>query len=99
MTDAVLTGATSEPGAKLRRPDLSESRIRRRYAAERRFRLSLHSRMVLGTTALLGAGFRLTQHRHELIENRWAPWLLATRLDSLVPESGCSTASARRSSS
>src|SRR5919197_2296900 len=35
MTDAVLVG----PMAKLRRPDLSESRIRRRYAAERRFRL------------------------------------------------------------
>src|SRR5689334_24330576 len=35
MTDAVLAG----PVAKLRRPDLSESRIRRRYQAERRFRL------------------------------------------------------------
>ena len=35
MTDAVLPGQA----AKLRRPDLSESRIRRRYAAERRFRL------------------------------------------------------------
>jgi phosphate transport system permease protein len=35
MTDAVLVG----PAAKLRRPDLSETRIRRRYAAERRFRL------------------------------------------------------------
>ena len=35
MTDAVLAG----PVAKLRRPDLSETRIRRRYAAERRFRL------------------------------------------------------------
>jgi phosphate transport system permease protein len=35
MTDAVLIG----PAAKLRRPDLSETRIRRRYAAERRFRL------------------------------------------------------------
>jgi phosphate transport system permease protein len=35
MTDAVLVGAA----AKLRRPDLSETRIRRRYAAERRFRL------------------------------------------------------------
>ncbi len=34
MTDAVLTG----PVATLRRPDLSEGRIRRRYAAERRFR-------------------------------------------------------------
>jgi phosphate transport system permease protein len=35
MTDAVLVG----PVSKLRRPDLSERRIRRRYAAERRFRL------------------------------------------------------------
>jgi phosphate transport system permease protein len=35
MTDAVLPGQA----AKLRRPDLSETRIRRRYAAERRFRL------------------------------------------------------------
>ncbi|MEZ5831205.1 MAG: phosphate ABC transporter permease PstA [Dongiaceae bacterium] len=35
MTDAVLM----TPVAKLRRPDLSEGRIRRRYAAERRFRL------------------------------------------------------------
>jgi phosphate transport system permease protein len=35
MTDAVLVG----PAAKLHRPDLSETRIRRRYAAERRFRL------------------------------------------------------------
>ncbi|HEX6119132.1 MAG TPA: phosphate ABC transporter permease PstA [Dongiaceae bacterium] len=35
MTDAVAPG----PAAKLRRPDLSETRIRRRYAAERRFRL------------------------------------------------------------
>jgi phosphate transport system permease protein len=35
MTDAVLIG----PAAKLHRPDLSETRIRRRYAAERRFRL------------------------------------------------------------
>jgi phosphate transport system permease protein len=35
MTDAVIAG----PAAKLRRPDLSEARIRRRYAAERRFRL------------------------------------------------------------
>jgi phosphate transport system permease protein len=40
MTDAVFTGANAESGAgKLRRPDLSEGRIRRRYAAERRFRL------------------------------------------------------------
>jgi phosphate transport system permease protein len=39
MTDVVLTGAPSETGAALRRPDLSEGRIRRRYAAERRFRL------------------------------------------------------------
>ena len=40
MTDAVLIGSTADNGeAKLRRPDLSESRIRRRYAAERRFRL------------------------------------------------------------
>jgi len=35
MTDAALIG----PAAQLRRPDLSETRIRRRYAAERRFRL------------------------------------------------------------
>lgn len=35
MTDAVL----DERAAKLRRPDLSEGRVRRRYAAERRFRL------------------------------------------------------------
>ncbi|HET6622116.1 MAG TPA: phosphate ABC transporter permease PstA [Dongiaceae bacterium] len=35
MTDAVLPGQA----AKLRRPDLSETRVRRRYAAERRFRL------------------------------------------------------------
>ncbi len=39
MTDAVIAGPTAGPGAKLRRPDLSEARIRRRYAAERRFRL------------------------------------------------------------
>ncbi|HWA49703.1 MAG TPA: phosphate ABC transporter permease PstA [Dongiaceae bacterium] len=40
MTDAVLSGPTgSSTTAKLRRPDLSEGRIRRRYAAERRFRL------------------------------------------------------------
>lgn len=40
MTDAVFTGpATANGVAKLRRPDLSEGRIRRRYAAERRFRL------------------------------------------------------------
>lgn len=40
MTDAVLSGPTTANGvAKLRRPDLSEGRIRRRYAAERRFRL------------------------------------------------------------
>jgi phosphate transport system permease protein len=39
MTDAVFIGPTSDSDAKLRRPDLSESRIRRRYAAERRFRL------------------------------------------------------------
>ncbi|MGH6891138.1 MAG: phosphate ABC transporter permease PstA [Dongiaceae bacterium] len=39
MTDAVLIGASSAADAKLRRPDLSETRIRRRYAAERRFRL------------------------------------------------------------
>ncbi len=40
MTDAVLSGpAGSSATAKLRRPDLSEGRIRRRYAAERRFRL------------------------------------------------------------
>ncbi|HJR22697.1 MAG TPA: phosphate ABC transporter permease PstA [Dongiaceae bacterium] len=39
MTDAVLIGPASDSGAKLRRPDLSETRIRRRYAAERRFRL------------------------------------------------------------
>jgi phosphate transport system permease protein len=38
MTDVVLTGAPSEAAAQLRRPDLSEGRIRRRYAAERRFR-------------------------------------------------------------
>jgi phosphate transport system permease protein len=35
MTDAVMVA----PVGKLRRPDLSETRIRRRYAAERRFRL------------------------------------------------------------
>jgi phosphate transport system permease protein len=40
MTDAVFSGATPANGvAKLRRPDLSEGRIRRRYAAERRFRM------------------------------------------------------------
>ncbi len=40
MTDAVFAGAAaSHVQAKLRRPDLSEGRIRRRYAAERRFRL------------------------------------------------------------
>ncbi|HEV8391021.1 MAG TPA: phosphate ABC transporter permease PstA [Dongiaceae bacterium] len=39
MTDAVFVGPTSSADAKLRRPDLSEGRIRRRYAAERRFRL------------------------------------------------------------
>jgi len=39
MTDAVLIGTSSGSDSKLRRPDLSESRIRRRYAAERRFRL------------------------------------------------------------
>jgi phosphate transport system permease protein len=40
MTDAVLSGPTGNTAtAKLRRPDLSEGRIRRRYAAERRFRL------------------------------------------------------------
>ena len=40
MTDAVLSGPAAANGlAKLRRPDLSEGRIRRRYAAERRFRL------------------------------------------------------------
>ncbi|HJT12048.1 MAG TPA: phosphate ABC transporter permease PstA [Dongiaceae bacterium] len=39
MTDAVLIGSGADSGAKLRRPDLSENRIRRRYAAERRFRL------------------------------------------------------------
>jgi phosphate transport system permease protein len=39
MTDAVFIGPTSDSDAKLRRPDLSEGRIRRRYAAERRFRL------------------------------------------------------------
>ncbi len=39
MTDAVLIGTSSSSDAKLRRPDLSETRIRRRYAAERRFRL------------------------------------------------------------
>lgn len=39
MTDAVFIGPTSSSDAKLRRPDLSENRIRRRYAAERRFRL------------------------------------------------------------
>src|SRR5262245_63279173 len=39
MTDAVLSGTSLDAGAKLRRPDLSETRIRRRYAAERRFRL------------------------------------------------------------
>jgi DNA polymerase len=41
----------------------------------------------LGATAaksLLGAGFRLTQHRHELIENPWAPWLLATHHPSAL---------------
>jgi phosphate transport system permease protein len=39
MTDVVMTGSVAEAGDKLRRPDLSEGRIRRRYAAERRFRL------------------------------------------------------------
>jgi len=39
MTDVVMTGSIAEAGDKLRRPDLSEGRIRRRYAAERRFRL------------------------------------------------------------
>ena len=39
MTDAVIAGPTAGAGGKLRRPDLSEARIRRRYAAERRFRL------------------------------------------------------------
>ncbi|HJT15167.1 MAG TPA: DUF3333 domain-containing protein, partial [Dongiaceae bacterium] len=39
MTDAVLIGSGADSGAKLRRPDLSENRIRGRYAAERRFRL------------------------------------------------------------
>ncbi|WP_284735992.1 phosphate ABC transporter permease PstA [Dongia deserti] len=39
MTDVALIGSASETGVKLRRPDLSEDRIRRRYAAERRFRL------------------------------------------------------------
>jgi len=41
----------------------------------------------LGATAakaLLGAAFRLTQHRHELIENPWAPWLLATNHPSAL---------------
>ena len=41
----------------------------------------------LGATAaksLLGASFRLTQHRHELIENPWAPWLLATNHPSAL---------------
>jgi phosphate transport system permease protein len=39
MTDAVISGPTTGADVKLRRPDLSETRIRRRYAAERRFRL------------------------------------------------------------
>jgi phosphate transport system permease protein len=39
MTDAVLIGPSSKSGVTLRRPNLSEGRIRRRYAAERRFRL------------------------------------------------------------
>ncbi len=39
MTDAAISGPTAGAGGKLRRPDLSEARIRRRYAAERRFRL------------------------------------------------------------
>ena len=41
----------------------------------------------LGATAaksLLGAAFRLTQHRHELIENPWAPWMLATNHPSAL---------------
>jgi DNA polymerase len=41
----------------------------------------------LGATAaksLLGASFRLTKHRHELIENPWAPWLLATNHPSAL---------------
>ncbi len=41
----------------------------------------------LGATAaksLLGAAYRLTQHRHQLIENPWAPWLLATNHPSAL---------------
>ncbi len=49
----------------------------------------VHPKMIvcLGATAakaLLGAGFRLTQHRHELIENPFAPWLLATHHPSAL---------------
>jgi DNA polymerase len=43
--------------------------------------------VALGATAaqsLLGPAFRLTKHRHELIENPWAPWLLATNHPSAL---------------
>jgi DNA polymerase len=49
----------------------------------------VHPRMIvcLGATAaqaLLGSSFRLTRHRHELIENPWSPWLLATNHPSAL---------------
>jgi DNA polymerase len=41
----------------------------------------------LGATAaqsLLGSGFRITQHRGEVLKTDWAPWLLATNHPSAV---------------
>jgi DNA polymerase len=41
----------------------------------------------LGATAaqsLMGSGFRITQHRGEVIKTDWAPWLLATNHPSAI---------------
>jgi probable DNA metabolism protein len=41
----------------------------------------------LGATAaqsLMGAGFRITQHRGEVLKTAWAPWLLATSHPSAI---------------
>ncbi len=41
----------------------------------------------LGATAaqsLMGSGFRITQHRGEVLKTEWAPWLIATNHPSAI---------------
>lgn len=53
MTDATMTESTA--GGTVRRPDLSEARLRRRYAAERRFQL--YGRLAIGVAVAFLAVF------------------------------------------